>query len=285
MGKHVRRVGVLTGAALLGLVLAGCSGNDGGLSDSAPQPAPPGISAESEAAFGRQAPDQTAPQRQEIVTGSVSMTAENPIDVGQRIVAKVEAERGRVDDITERPETEDQEPSASLTVRVPAATLTETLDELRDFGEVTSVSVSRSDVTMQVQDIDARIGALTASIDRLQDLIAEATTTADLIEAETALSDRQGELDSLQARKRSLDDQIELATLSIDITTDETDGPGDAGSFWDGIVSGWNALLSVLAGTIVVIGAVIPWLLFVGVIAAIVLGAYRLLRRRKNKNR
>lgn len=280
MGTRIQRQRTVIVSALVALVLAGCSGNDGGLSDSQPEPAPPGISAES--GLQRQgAPDQDGLQRQEIVTGRVSITAEDPIDTGQQIIAMVEAEGGRVDTITERRGTDDQEPSSSLTVRVPADKLTATLDELHEFGEVTSVSVSRRDVTMQVQDVDARIRALTASIERLQELMARATTTADLIAAEKALTERQGELDSLTDRKRYLADQVEFATLAIDITTSETDGGGDSGSFWDGVVSGWNSLLAVLGGAVVVIGAAIPWLIFVGVIALLLVGAYRLRSRYK----
>lgn len=282
MGTRIQRRKIVIVSALVGLVLAGCSGNDGGLSETQPKPAPPGISAES--GLQRQgAPDRAGLQRQEIVTGQVSITAEDPIDTGQQIIAMVEAEGGRVDTITERPGTDDQEPSSSLSVRVPADKLTGTLDQLHEFGEVTSVSVSRRDVTMQVQDVDARIRALTSSVERLQELMARATTTADLIAAEKALSERQGELDSLTDRKRYLADQVEFATLAIEITTSEADGGGDSGSFWDGVVSGWNSLLAALGGAVVVIGAAIPWLIFVGVIAVLLVGAYRLLRRRKRK--
>lgn len=289
MGKYVRRVKVLTGVALTGLMLAGCAGNDGGLSDSQPAPAAPEMSAGVGGGFQReglsaQAPsDQASAQRQEIVTGRVSITADDPVDTGQQIVTKVESENGRVDDITEQPRTDDQEPSSSLTVRVPATELTRILDELHEFGVVTSVSVTKNDVTMQAQDLDARIRALRTTVDRLRTLIAGASSTSDLIEAETALSERQGELDSLTAQKRSLSDQVDLATIDIRITTDEDGGSGSK-SFWDGIVSGWNALLAVLAGIVVAIGAILPWLLFVAVVAFVVYGAYRLLSR-KNKRK
>ncbi|WP_051637468.1 DUF4349 domain-containing protein [Rhodococcus sp. UNC363MFTsu5.1] len=257
-------------------LLAGCGGGEPEQSQSEPQSssaagAEAGIAPDAKLA---PAPAEGLAERQEVTTGSVSLTAADPVDTGRTVVRIVENAGGRVDDRTERPRTDDTEPSSSLTVRIPADRLTATLDEISDLGEVTGVSVSRSDVTMQAQDLDARIGALQASVTRLQALIATAANTADLIEAENALSQRQAEVDSLVAQRRVLADQVELATISIDITTD---GPGsaDPDSFWDGVVAGWHALLSALHGLVVFLGRAVPW---VGFLALVVLVGYALLR-------
>lgn len=271
---------VLSDIVLRSLVLAVWGGSASDSSQPAPAPVP-GDSRSLEAGGALQAPakDQAPTERQEIITGQVSITADDPVAVGRQIVDKVDAVGGRVDQLTEQPGSEDQDASSSLTIRVPADDLTRTLDDLRELGKVTSVSVTKSDVTMQSQDLDARIGALTASVTRLQGLIASAANTADLIEAERALSERQGELDSLTAQKRLLSDQIALATLTIDVTTTDTERPRSGpDNFWEGLVAGWHALLSAIKGGAVVVGALIPWFGFVAVIALVVYGAYRLRR-------
>jgi hypothetical protein len=262
-------------------LLAGCSGGEPEQSQSESQSS---LAAGADAGTAPDAKLVPAPaeglaERQEVTTGTVSLTAADPVDTGHTVVRIVEDAGGRVDDRTERPRTDDTEPSSSLTVRIPADRLTATLDEISDLGEVTGVSVSKSDVTMQTQDLDARIGALQASVTRLQGLIATAANTADLIEAENALSERQAELDSLVAQRRALSDQVELATISIDITTDGPDS-ADPDSFWDGVVAGWHALLSALHGLIVFLGRAVPWVGFAALVVLVGYAIVRLIRRR-----
>lgn len=280
------RAFLLVVTVLMTVLLAGCGTGERPLG-SGPEPAP---SQPNEGAGAAPAlvPERTRngtaqADRQEITTGQLHLTADNPIAVGKQVVELVESAGGRVDDMTERPETDNQPPSSSLTVRVPADTLTQTLDKLHGLGEVTNLSISRNDVTMQVQDLEARIGALRTSIARLQALISSAASTADLIAAEKALADRQGELDSLTARQRYLADQVELATLMVEITTDRPESRSGPDNFWEGVVSGWNVLLAALSAAVVFAGAAIPWLVFLALLVAIVVVAVRLVRRRKRR--
>ncbi|MEV0945921.1 DUF4349 domain-containing protein [Rhodococcus sp. NPDC049939] len=265
------------------LFLAGCGGSGSDSVQETPAHAPGDTSSlQIEGAQQPSARDQAPAERRETVTGQVAITADDPLDVGRQIVDKVDSLGGRVDQITEQPGSDDQDPSSSMTVRVPADDLDTVLDDLRELGTVTSISVTRSDVTMQSQDLDARIAALTESVSRLQELITSATSTADLIEAEKALSDRQGELDSLTAQQRLLNEQVELATIWIDVTTEDADRPGPGpDNFWEGVVAGWHALLSAIAGGIVIVGILVPWFGVVLVIALLVYGAYRLRRKFK----
>ncbi len=219
--------------------------------------------------------------RKEVVTGSVEITADAPIAAAGAITDRVREAGGRVDSRTEQPGTDDSEPSATLVVRLPADKTDAFIAGLGGVGRVTRVSTNRDDVTMQWEDLDARIKALQASVDRLRALIAGATTTSDLIAAEQALSGRQGELDSLTAQKRRLDDQVALSTLTIDITTDEKKSDDDADSFWDGIVSGWKSLVDWLQDAVVFSGKAIPWLGFLAVLAAVLWAVVRLVRRGK----
>ncbi len=228
-------------------------------------------------------PPDTADQatdRKEVVTGTVDLTADDPVAAAQTLVDRVTELDGRVDQRTENPGTTDNDPHANLVVRIPATDTDAFIDGLSDLGEITQVSTNRDDVTLQWQDLDARITALRASVDRLRDLMARAANTADLIAAEEALADRQAELDSLTGQRRYLDDQISLSTLTVDIrsTAEQTieDGPAN---FWDGVVDGWNSLLAWLKGAVVFIGQVLPWLVFLALLGAIVGAVVGLARR------
>jgi hypothetical protein len=228
--------------------------------------------------------NDSAATRKEVITGSIDITAGDPVGTAGRITDQVRDVGGRVDSRTEQPGTGDTDPSATLTVRVPADKTDKFIDGLGGIGRVTRVSTNRADVTMQWEDLDAKIKALQSSVDRLRALIAGATNTADLIAAEGALSSRQGELDSLTAQKRRLDDQVSLSALTIDITTENKKSEAGPSNFWDGIVSGWHSLVDWLKDAIVFSGKAIPWLGFIVVIGAVVWGIVRAVRRPGRKN-
>ncbi|MEU4813544.1 DUF4349 domain-containing protein [Nocardia fluminea] len=276
--------------ALLGLVfLVGCGDDDS--EDHAGKASSPtvmgGPAPATVPGFREGAPQQDTPaptdqsNRKEVITGSVDVTSGDPIAAAATVTEQVRAVDGRIDSRTEQPGTDKRTARAVLSVRVPADKTDAFITGLGGVGTVTRVSTDRDDVTMQWQDLDARIRALQASVDRLKALITGATNTADLIAAEEALSSRQGELDSLTAQKRSLDDQVALSTLTVTLTADEENAPGDPDNFWDGIVSGWHSLIDWLQDAIVFLGKAVPWLGFLAVIGGLLYAALRLLRGRR----
>lgn len=278
------------GSALIG-GSAGCGDGDepavdrqvGKQEGSAAAPAPgfaPGMREQSQLQGPSSQGEQT--ERREVVTGNVDITADGPVAAAGVVTDRVFAAQGRIDKRTERPGTGEESPRAELTVRVPADRTDAFLEGMGDIGTVTEVGTNRRDVTMRWEDLDAKISALRASVDRLRALLVEAANTADLIDAEEALADRQGDLDSLTAQKRRLDDQITMSTLTVTITTDaETTPEKGPNNFWDGIVSGWNSLVDWLQDAVVFVGKALPWLGFLAVLGAVlgaIVGAVRRLR-------
>jgi hypothetical protein len=168
---------------------------------------------------------------------------------------------------------------AWITVRVPADELTEVIDELSDVGEVTASTVNRQDVTEQTVDLEARVEASQASVDRLTELLGEATSVADLLAAESALAERQAMLESYQQQLESLEGLVELSALSVTLTPEVEPVSADPAGFGDGIAAGWNGLVATLNGIVVALGFLLPWLAVIGVAALIVWGVIRLVRR------
>ncbi|MGW4368810.1 DUF4349 domain-containing protein [Nocardia takedensis] len=285
----MRKLALLCLGLTLTTLLAGCGSDETASSDGrsastvAPAITPPGLreQAPTPADSGREQGGVEITARKEVVTGSIDITADDPIAAAATVADRVRAAGGRLDSRTEQPGTDEQDPSATLTVRVPADRTDAFIDGLGGIGELTLVNTNRDDVTMQWEDLDAKIRALRASVDRLRALIAGATNTADLIAAENALSSRQGELDSLTAQQRRLDDQVALSSLTITLTAPEshTHDPGPS-NFWDGLVSGWNSLIDFLQDAIVTVGKAVPWLVFLALLAGIGWGIGQLFRRR-----
>lgn len=214
-----------------------------------------------------------------ITTGWITITVDDPAAATDDAIALVDSLDGRIDSRTQEAGSDDQGASSQLTVRVPAESVDQAVDGLRELGDVESVSISTSDVTLQVRDLDAQISALQASVDRLLDLVGSAATTADLIELETAISDRQGQLDSLKSQKQYLSDQIDYSTLTLDLQQKGALPSAAPGDFWLGLAAGWASLGATASAFLVLAGVLIPWLLPLAVLAAIALLIVAVVRR------
>ncbi|MDJ0338208.1 DUF4349 domain-containing protein [Cryobacterium sp. PH31-O1] len=225
--------------------------------------------------------DVNTANRDVITTGSVSITATDPVEASEAARTITEQAGGRVDSRSENPATDIQPASATLTLRIPSDELDRTLVELKKLGRVNFVSLTAQDVTQQSQDLDARITALTTSVDRLLALMASATTTADLISIESALSSRQGELESLQSQRDFLADQIDYSTVQLELVSEGTVASGGPDNFWTGIIAGWTALVTALGGLLIGLGVALPWLVVLAIFGAIVLLLVRLFARRR----
>ncbi|KLO31381.1 hypothetical protein ABW16_00455 [Mycolicibacter heraklionensis] len=260
-------------AAVLVLAISGCAGER-----PSPERAP------SDAAVSAPAP-MSPPnqplhkdvQRDVVTTGSLNIAV---TDVGvavDRLIDLTTGLGGRVDDRTEST-APGQSHTAELTVRIPSAKVDAFLDDAKQLGDVSSIALRHDDVTGQRVDLDARVAALQASVDRLTALMKSASTTADLLEAEKELTSRQADLDSLRAQRTQLGDQINYATLTVSLASEfESTAPG----FVTSVRHGWHALLSFTHGLISVTGFLLPWLPVIVAIAAVVM----VLRRRARRPR
>jgi hypothetical protein len=268
---------IVLGIMLLSaLALTGCtagagagfsSPNHGSTGQLAPQEAPPkGVASDSKAL------DTQTQNRSVVTTGSVSLTVDKPVAAATDAARIVATAGGRVDAMTEQPGTDTQRASATLTLRIPSATLQSTLNALKKLGTLNSVTTSAQDVTTQVKDVDARIAALQTSVDRLRELMGKATNTADLISIESALSERQATLDSLTAQQRVLRDQVSLATITLELHAEGTVAAAGPGDFLSGLVAGWNAMIVAGGAFLIFLGVALPWLVLLALIGGIAWG-------------
>jgi hypothetical protein len=281
----MRRTITFTAALFVSaLALVGCSApasdsaeysdRDSGVT--APQVAPEAAEGGSEAPVAQDAID-----RQVVTTGWVTITVDEPMDAAADAVRIVEGSGGRIDGRSEYAPIDGDKGSATLTLRIPADSLTATLDRLRDLGDVQEVSLNASDVTMQTQDLDARITALDASIERLLTLMAGATDTEALISLETAISDRQAELESLKAQQRYLADQVSMSTITLSLVSVADAPVQEPDTFVSGLIAGWNAFVAFFAGLLVALGVLLPWLIFAGIVTLVVVVLVRRSQKRK----
>ena len=260
------------GTAGLALVLAltGCSAS-GADSGAAQQ------GAASEQAVGD---SEAAADRQVVTVGTMSITADDPVAAAGEATRIVEQAGGRIDARSETAPGDGEPGGALLTLRVPSEILSDTIDELKTLGESTSVSLQESDVTSQTQDLDARITASRASVDRLTALIESASDIKVLITLEDAVSERQAALESMEAERRSLADQVSLSTIDLHLVSPERAPIAAPNTFWGGLTVGWGGFTGFVGFLLVAAGVLLPWLVTAAVLALVTLMALRRGRRR-----
>jgi hypothetical protein len=266
----MKRTLAATAVILAALLLAGCTSQGSGDSGST-SGVEPGVVTGQPAPVKDASGGVTTINRDVITTGTVSISTKDPIAAARTATTITEQAGGRVDSRNETPATKNQPASATLVLRIPADDLDRTLAELKKLGTVNFLTLNAADVTQQTRDIDARITSLKTSVDRLLALMATAKDTTDLIALESALSSRQAELQSLQSQRDYLSDQIDYSTITLELFSEGTVAPPQPGTFWDGIVAGWNALIATIGGVLVGLGFILPWLAALGVVGAIVL--------------
>lgn len=282
----------LPALALAALLLSGCSAAMDESSDSGGMPglgAPDApVSEESGGgADGDLGGATDADDRSVVTTGYLYLTVEQPLDAAADAVALVERIGGRVDARQEYAPRETSVSSdaggAELVLRIPAARLTQTLDDLKQLGEVEELQLSSTDVSREVQDVDARVSALRASITRLLALQGQADTVEDLIDLESAISDRQAQLESYEAQQRALADQVSLSTITLVLGSPEVAPPDDEpATFLTGLTAGWEALIAFGTVLLVITGALLPWIVALGIVGLIVLLIVRFFVRRRS---
>jgi hypothetical protein len=98
-------------------------------------------------------------------------------------------------------------------------------DSVTTLGDVESRTITASDVTEQLVDLDARLNALRATRDRLRQLLERADEVQDVISVERELGRVQGELESLEGRLELLRTQVAMSELSLRMTQEPVLGP------------------------------------------------------------
>lgn len=219
-----------------------------------------------------------------IVSGSVSMRAGDPLQIADAVSDAAEARGGTIDRRAEGASTDFEPAWAMLTVRVPAAEVDGMLDALRGLAEVTTLDLGEEVVTNQVRDLQVRVDASRASVERLTELLATAADTETLLEVEAQLTQRTSELESLLAEQRSLDELVAMSTLEVQIRSTGVEGPTGTPSFWDGLVAGWLGFLAWGATFLFGLGQAMPALVILALIGLVVwLLVRRILRRMPSK--
>ena len=208
-------------ACSLALVsVAACTGHR------APAPMPPSpagfgpVPATEAVAISAIAPSETQPSRQIIRRGQIEARVAS-LDAASQQLARATSALGA--QLT-RSTVEERE-RATFLIRVPPDRLDALMDSVAAFGDVENRSVGVEDITEQVIDAEARLGALRATRDRLRQLLERAGNVQDVIAVERELARVQAEIESLEARLTVMRGQVALSELAVTLRQRPVLGP------------------------------------------------------------
>lgn len=306
MGTRPGRM-LMVAVATLAVLVAGCGGDDtSSTSGDAGQPE----AAQDAAAEGGEAgggDDDAAPgqddgsgdvadQRQRIITGSMTLSSDEPEQTAEQ-VRNLAAEFGGRVASTQLRRNDLGLLAGTITLRVPS----DDYDALVEDVAATATEVSRNfqeqDVTDRLRDIDANLRNLRALEEQLLVLLEDARGTGqteEVLRVFDRISEVRGEIERIEATRADLQDQVALSTLTVTIEPSrslvaraqqvpEEDRPlpwspgNQAESAWDTTVSALQGFVNFLIWLLV---TVLPVLLVWASPLILAVLAYRWWRRR-----
>ncbi|MFB6392080.1 DUF4349 domain-containing protein [Polymorphospora lycopeni] len=289
----VRRVGVVLTAVgvAAALALTGCSSTTESTADSAApyhqqQSGQDDVAAAPEAGGGPGAgqPAAGAPvrfridERAIIYTGSITVRVDDVERAAGRATAIATGAGGFVG--VDKRTSDDRRSTASLELRIPANRFGQVVDDLARLGDQEQRDISTQDVTEEALDLDARLASQRARVESGRQLLARATNLTELVMLESELAKREADLASLEAKKRRLDDLTALSTITLVLLGPEAERDGEELGFVQGLKGGWEMFVTSLLVLLTIVGALLPWLIVLGLpVAALVW----LLRRRNRR--
>lgn len=102
-----------------------------------------------------------------------------------------------------------------ITIRVPAETFTETLEEVAKTGDELHREVSARDVTEQYNDLAIRLRNAEAMRERLVALLAKATTVKDALAVEEQLERVALDIEQIKGKLKRLGELIAFSTITV----------------------------------------------------------------------
>ena len=176
----------------------------------------------------------------------------------------------------------------SIQFKVPAAVYQPTLGALGALGTKRSETQQAQDVTGMVADVNSRVTSAEAAIAQLRRLLTRAGTVSGLLNVQEQINAEEATLEALQSQQRALARETSYATITMTVI-----GPPPppalrnhphlaAAGFLGGLVAGWRALRAVVAVLLTLAGAMLPFVIPLGLIALAAAAARRWLSRRRS---
>ena len=167
---------------------------------------------------------------------------------------------------------------ADITIRIPQNRFRSTIDDILTYGKVLDERSTSEDVTEQYIDLKARLKNLKILEESLADLLNRTATIEEILKVEQELARIRGEIDSLQGQLNYLERNVTMSMIKVSLREPSSPftPPGmDWGETFETAIRG---LFAVISGLIILIIAILPLIVIIGI------PAYYLQRRKRIKD-
>ncbi len=111
--------------------------------------------------------------------------------------------------------------SGDITIRIPVSGFNSAMEGLRDLAvKVEQENISGQDVTEEFVDLEARLGNLEATADRVRNFLDDAETVEEALAVNQELSRLEGEIGVIKGRMQYLSQSAAFSTISVFLTPD-----------------------------------------------------------------
>lgn len=183
------------------------------------------------------------------------------------------------------------QPQASVTIRVPTAQYQKVVDDLRALAiKVENQSSKAQDVTQQYTDLQARLRSLQALEATYIGLLDRAETIDDILKIQSYLTPVRTEIETIQGQMNVWDNLSSLATITVSLHTDTatptpTPQPNSHPDPLKAGGAGWESSLLFLRAVgagVFAVAAFLWWWLPIAIVAGIGFLVYRKISKGRN---
>ena len=123
-------------------------------------------------------------------------------------------------------------PEASITIRVPAESLDQALDEIKSgAGEVLRENVSGQDVTQEYTDLESRLKNLERAEEQLVEILEASYSTDEVLSVYNRLVDIREQIEVIKGQMKYYEQSAALSSISVDIQANEAVQPLKIGNW------------------------------------------------------
>jgi hypothetical protein len=186
------------------------------------------------------------------VTATYTVPAGSFLDSFEGVAARAVGLGGYVVSSITQPDSTGRIVSGAVTLKVPAAKISDFLNGMPQTFVASSIDFSAIDHTAQFIDVNARLASAHAHLAALDALLAKATSLADITDLEQRIEAVQTEIDGDQGQLNLLTASVDLATATVRMSergatvahvTVPNPVSGGIGGGWDNAVRVTGAVL------------------------------------------
>lgn len=176
--------------------------------------------------------------------------------------------------------------TGSITLRIPAAKFSSTVEEVKTMGKVTNHNTNSVDITEQYYDTATRVENLKVQENRLRELVGMAKNVDEILKIENELNRVRSDIELMSTDIKRWDKQVSMSSLYIglrEVNDSQLEGV-DITTTWGKAYKGFiKAVNNVVRGTeslFIFIVTALPYIAILAIVLAIVYYAVRRIRSR-----